>query len=430
MNEIVVLHVSDLHFGIENDKSDKTKYVRPRQKEMIHSLIETIRQIIKESPEWCPNVVAISGDVAWSGKNEEYKLYKEYFVLPLCEMLGISENYVITCPGNHDIIRDKVKRVARYAKEVIGKDPDIPELNREETIEQAYYFEEYVNELCEGDSEKLCQSITFEEWPWITFLTLNSAWDCRNDDDEGRLRVGLPILEELVESTPDNNCVITLFHHPHTEIEDMVEKIDGLSHQKVLDTIKRQWLHITERKPDLVGGRTFCSYVEEKSTYILNGHIHKETEPQKLGKSIRLISGTVYSNDTPRYHCRLLKISNKSKALYRDLRHTIGDRDENWEVTTPKQFQFEHAFSIIIKKNEQAQRDLSLGQRLQELTRQYEKNKNIEEYIKSVGRITRELLNEDIADNNQLNEKEVMDSTKNTVLEDLHIYSLGKGGEI
>lgn len=430
MSEIVVLHVSDLHFGIENDKSEKTKYVRPRQKEIIKSLINTINDIVTASLEWKPNVIAISGDIAWSGKKEEYQLYKEYFVKPLSEMLGISDKYIITCPGNHDIIRDRVKRISRYPREMRGKDPDVPDLNSLEAKEQAYYFEEYVSELCKGDTDELCQAITFEEWPWVTFLTLNSAWDCRNDEDEGRLRVGLPILEELIEKTPEDNCVITLFHHPHTEIEDVVEKIDKITHERVLNTVRRQWLHISERESDITGGRTFSSYVEEKSTYILNGHIHKETEPQKIGKSIRLISGTVYSNDTPRYHCRLLKVSNNSESLYRDLRHTIGDRDERWEVTIPKRFQYDHIFTILSKKTEQKEREMLFGRRLKDAKNQYDKDHNIEQYHKLIEEVTKELLHETIAARDIFNKENIVISEKTTMLEDMHLYTLRKHGEI
>lgn len=430
MSEMVVLHVSDLHFGIENDKSEKTKYVQLRQREMIESLVKTIIDIINTSSEWKPNVIAISGDVAWSGKKEEYQLYKNYFVKPLSEILGISDKYIITCPGNHDIIRERVKRISRYQRGVTGKDPDVPDLNYAEAKEQAYYFGEYVSELCEGDVARLCQTITFEEWPWVTFLTLNSAWDCRNDDDEGRLRVGLPILEELIEKTPENNCVITLFHHPHTEIEDLVEKVDSLSHQKVLDKTKRQWLHVSESEPDITGGRTFCSYVEEKSTYILNGHIHKETEPQKIGKSIRLISGTIYSNDTPRYHCRLLKVSDNSEPMYRDLRHTLGNRDKNWEVTIPKRFQYDHIFTILSRKNEQKEKERRLGQLLQDAWERYDKEHNVEQYHKLVEEVTKELLHETITASGILKKENIVTLEKTNVLNDIHVYTLRKDGEV
>ena len=301
MKDLVVLHVSDLHFGIEHDIREKTKYIGPRQGEMLKSLIDTIVDFSGNCPDWKPDVIAISGDIAWSGQKEEYELYKDDFVRPISEALGIQEDHFITCPGNHDIIRAKVRRISRHNKK--EKDPDVPELTMEEMVEQAEDFKNYVDELCNGNPEEICKAITFEEWPWATFLTLNSAWDCRDDYDEERLRVGLPILENLIYKIPETNCVITLFHHPHTTIYDSEEKQEGASKQ--ITKVRRQWLHISELISDTDGGRTFASYVENKSTYILNGHIHCETTPKKAGRATQIISGTMYSNDTPQYHCRL-----------------------------------------------------------------------------------------------------------------------------
>ncbi len=425
MNEIVVLHISDLHFGIENDKSKKTKYVRLRQREMIESLINTIKDIVNQTQDWTPNVIVISGDIGWSGKKEEYQLYKDFFVTPIYEVLGIPEKYIITCPGNHDIIREKVNRISRYQKDVKERDGDVPDLNREEIKEQAIFFENYVNELCEGKTDGICKSITFQEWPWVTFLTLNSAWDCRKgDDDEGRLRVGLPILEDLIGNIPHGNCIITIFHHPHTEVEDVVEEKDGFN------VIKRQWLHISEREPDIMGERTFASYVEEKSTYILNGHIHREIEPQKLGKATRLISGTIYSNDTPRYHCRLLKIKNNGEPLYRDIRHRIGDTDENWEVTIPKHFQFEHIFDRKWRETEQIEKEFLLGKHLEEAMKKFEEEHDFNQYNKVIKEIIRELLHESIAASDVLNQENYVVLDKNMKLNGVHTFTLKNGGEV
>lgn len=410
MSELVVLHISDLHFGIENDKSEKTKYVRLRQKNMLDTLIETIKKITITTPSWKPNIIAISGDISWTGQEDEFKLYKKEFAEPLSKSLGIDLDHIITCPGNHDIIRNKVEGLSRHL--VKDKNPDVKELNIEESHKQASHFEGYVNELCEGNPENLCRLITFNEWPWVSFLSLNSAWDCRDDKDEGRLRVGLPLLENLIEKVPSDNYVVTLFHHPHTEIEDYIEEIDNLNSFKTIKTKHRNWLHISEREPEHEGSRCFSTYVEQKSTFILNGHIHKETEPQKLKKSIQLISGTLYSNDTPKYHCRLLKLSDTQDPTYCDIRRTIGDDNEEWEVTYPKQFQFEHIAILLSRKKSQEKRESEFGLRLKAAQEQYQADKNSDFFVKTVSEIAEELLHETIihddipkADNTIISEK-------------------------
>ena len=54
MCELIILHISDLHFGIENAVQSQNKYVGIRQKEMLNSLVETLcdEKIITNS--WNP----------------------------------------------------------------------------------------------------------------------------------------------------------------------------------------------------------------------------------------------------------------------------------------------------------------------------------------------------------------------------------------
>lgn len=335
MDKAVILHISDLHFGISEANVDNPKqtYVSDRQTETLDGFFTSLKNLIDNEPEWKPQIVVISGDIGWQGAKNDYDLYRENFVTRLVELLGIEKENIITCPGNHDIIRKKVERINRHPKDSLEQ--GVPELTKEEMILEADFFENYVEELCDNDPAKICQAITTEDYPWITFLTLNSAWDCRKEPDEGRLRVGLKIMEDLLHNVPSGNCLITIFHHPHTLVHDIIPKEENGSYS--FQKVDRQWLHISEREPKISGDRTFGSYVEDKSTYILNGHIHKATAPESVGNAIRLISGTVYSNDTPQYHCRLLKIYQRKTDAdeYRDIRHNIGSQEEVWEITTP-----------------------------------------------------------------------------------------------
>lgn len=427
MSDLVVLHISDLHFGIENDKTEQTKYIRPRQREMLSDLIETLKDLVKEDPKWKPDVVAISGDIAWSGKPEEYQLYHREFATPIASTFNIKTDHIITCPGNHDIIRDRVKGLSRHP--VGGKDADVSELDNQQVIDQASHFEGYVNELCNGNPAGLCQLFTFDDWPWVSFLSLNSAWDCRNDADEGRLRVGLPLLEKLIEHVPHENYVITLFHHPHTEIEDYIEEIDASNHTRVIKSKHRKWLHISECEPQSDGARYFSSYVEQKSTFILNGHIHKETEPQKLKKSIQLISGTLYSKDTPKYHCRLLKLSEKADPCYRDLRHNIGDDSDRWEVTTPKNFHFEHIAVMVSRRKAQEEKERQFGERLKQANEQFKSDNNMEKYQEVVNEIARELMHEAIVPDNNFSEENTIVLSKKLEKGQADVLTLKNRGE-
>lgn len=398
MSEVVILHVSDLHFGIENDKTEKTKYVRIRQREMIQSLIDTLSndQIVTEG--WKPKVIVISGDIAWSGQEKEYELYKEFFVEPLCHKLNIPPDHIITCPGNHDIIRDNVEGIARFP---VGRiDADVKEITPNNIKKRKKHFEGYVKLLCSGNEDRLCETVHFNEWPWLYFLSLNSAWDCRDDFDEGRLRVGLPLLENLIEKLPNEQkyYIISIFHHPHTDVCDNIVKYDFQNQRMSIDKKFRRWLHISELEPELPGGRSFFSYINQNSTFILNGHIHKETIPKRADAAFQLISGTVYSNDTPMYHCRLIKIDESGKAVYRDLRRTLGDVDEYWEVTIQKSFDaLRNALDFSDEKEKRKEinksHSLKLEQALQHLSnKEFDKIKEIIDSV--VQQLNEEMINE------------------------------------
>ena len=329
--EVNILHLSDLHYGIEKDTTITGIRRKFRQKEVFKRLIDTLRNDNCVPQNWKPDVVVISGDIAWRGDLDEYQLFQDEFLTPLSNALGLDREKIITCPGNHDIIRDQAEGFERPYRN--QRELQVKSITRESIGKRRKtHFENYVKVLCAGDPQKLCYSVTLSEWPWVRFLVMNSAWDCRDDQDEGTLRVGLDLLEEIAGEEKSGEIIVSVFHHPHTEVEDYNFQTEKRT--------KRNWLHLSEREPDQEGGVCFSNILERRSDYVLNGHIHKETNPlhSRDAKAIQLISGAAYSTDTPKYHCRILKLRLGGEALYRDIRCTLGGGDYSWEVTSPKDF--------------------------------------------------------------------------------------------
>lgn len=422
-DSMVILHISDLHFGIADETNPNVSYIAGRQEEMIVSLINTISAIAKESPEWKPDIIAVSGDIAWTGKPEEYDLYIKKFVNPICEVLNIGRDRIITCPGNHDIIRDNVYRVNRYQRGMNGIDADVPDLTIEQINKQAYFFEGYVEKLLGGNGKDLCKKYEFSEWPWATFVTLNSAWDCRNDDDQGRLRVGLPILEDILRDVPSGNNIITLFHHPHTVVEDYM-LVDGKCRSQV-----REWLHTSEVHREHDGERIFASYIEDKAFIILNGHIHRTREPIKVGKAYQFIGGTIYSNDTLKYHCRLIKTDYSGGVTYQDLRHTLTDGVKKWERTWDTEVDCIHD---IVKKNERRQKEEKAREKkklIQTLITKCKNSNSKEEYIRYLRKLSNNVLDHTISPTDEFNHKKSMIAGENMELEEEHVFNLRKGDD-
>jgi hypothetical protein len=70
-----------------------------------------------------PDLVVFSGDLAFSGKAEEYNLARDWLENPLWPALpdGLPRDRLLLVPGNHDVDRDKVGRGVRAMQEGLLK---------------------------------------------------------------------------------------------------------------------------------------------------------------------------------------------------------------------------------------------------------------------------------------------------------------------
>lgn len=104
MNE-VILHISDVHFGWEgNEDVDLTK-----RELCLSGLINLIKKI---EADWKPTVICLTGDIGWKGSRQDYDKANVWINL-LLNTCGLSDENLILCPGNHDVIREKSSRIPR-----------------------------------------------------------------------------------------------------------------------------------------------------------------------------------------------------------------------------------------------------------------------------------------------------------------------------
>lgn len=78
LQEINILHISDLHFGVRSSEYQKNIYRGQRQL-FINKLITCLKEYENEIGCWRPNVVVVSGDLAFRGDLNEYHQFKEDF---------------------------------------------------------------------------------------------------------------------------------------------------------------------------------------------------------------------------------------------------------------------------------------------------------------------------------------------------------------
>ncbi len=104
MADVTVLHLTDLHFGWESEPGK-----RAERQLVLDGLIDRVAALPKE---WRPQIVCISGDIAWKGKAPEYALAKTWLT-KLLTRLGLTFADVVVCAGNHDTDREVTGRMGR-----------------------------------------------------------------------------------------------------------------------------------------------------------------------------------------------------------------------------------------------------------------------------------------------------------------------------
>ena len=189
-----------------------------------------------------------TGDVAQSGKAEEYKLATEFFHR-LSEMTRVPIERIFTVPGNHDVERARLSQAFRLSL------PNAPAVDRFFSSEEDLSIGlRPLHNYIEFERQVFGRSWT-PSIPYISSqfsvrgLTLavvgfNTTWLARDDSQKGMLVLGHALiqktLEKVSQSKPD--IVIAVMHHPTS------------------------WLAKHER--DLIQG-----VLSERASFVLHGHV-------------------------------------------------------------------------------------------------------------------------------------------------------------
>ncbi len=241
MSYVNILLMSDLHFSKGHE--DELIELSEQYKDAILGLDEN----------WKPNIIAIAGDIGFSGAEEDYTFFAETFFEPLIKILEIKPDHVIACPGNHDKNDSCIAMRSKNKDSVTWK--CINNLKTEKTREKHCYhyrlmckdqvfilddyavkpFVNYINflksqgikpfDIPTDDGNRPVAKRKKEpdgseylyghrEIEGIDFYCYNSAWDCLHYDKEdyGNLRIG-PV-EDRDGIKPKGQLAISLVHHP------------------------------------------------------------------------------------------------------------------------------------------------------------------------------------------------------------------------
>lgn len=281
-----ILHISDLHFREDDPEADQRNIV-------LRGALDTIRTLA-DAGRPRPGIVCVTGDIAWGGTRQDYDLANEWFE-EVRSALDLSFEDFVLCPGNHDIDRrfavdlerpDDVNSADRIFKRLLADSDESFCLDNtgDPTPPRIRPFREFVRfchrlgipSLSQGARQGYLWGIRTHKGARL--IILNSAWFCKDDHDDRKLHVGLPLLERLIsqcglgdlKSNVVNPLTIALVHHP------------------------RHWLAEKCRSP-FPPRPAEWSILSQSVHVILHGHTHEPRGPMLRvpGEAIVVPAGSV-----------------------------------------------------------------------------------------------------------------------------------------
>lgn len=270
--QIRLLHLSDLHFTAGQSWD-------------ADPVLRALAQFIGKEARMglTPDLVIITGDLAFAGKAEEYQLAQSWLEQELWPALKVDlpRDRLLLVPGNHDVDRSQVGQGVRHIQNGLLKaqtQEEIASLMKDENERQfllkrhAAYLEFYRGWLSESQTLPWWQRSIEIRGQRLHVAGLDSAWMACGDEDRGQLLLSRWQINQTVvtRKAEEANWRIALLHHPW----DYLAELD--IHES------RQTIHLHR---DL----------------LLRGHLHQPQServvpPDPTRTCLELAAGCVYEN--------------------------------------------------------------------------------------------------------------------------------------
>jgi predicted phosphodiesterase len=211
---ISFIHLSDIHFGQEKGGEIII------HEDVKNRLIDDVATMVGMLPGKKMTGIIITGDIAFSGKREEYRKAATWLDrvanAACCEITDIQ-----VVPGNHDIDRTEISGATELMLRDISDhgetklDLFLENENDRELLHKRFHayrpFAEGYD--CPLDVHGGCPSRLVELAPGrkLRFMGLNSALICSKKDEEGRLLLGA---RQRVLPITEGEELVVLSHHP------------------------------------------------------------------------------------------------------------------------------------------------------------------------------------------------------------------------
>ena len=211
-----ILHISDLHLSESNSFDHQIK---------LSSLIERIEDD-RAMRGLSPELIMITGDLAYSGKRSEYDLVSS-FLDNLRTATGLDTSHLFVVPGNHDVDLDayglsEVPFNSYSSVEKLNKELcDTAARKRLMRGQEAYF--KFVTSYCphlkgiENGLVPFVYSHTTQCEKRMSIIGLNSAWMFRRDSQKQQIAIGEYQVERAIKKMRDAGAFdlsLVMVHHP------------------------------------------------------------------------------------------------------------------------------------------------------------------------------------------------------------------------
>ncbi|MCU6208385.1 metallophosphoesterase [Enterobacter cloacae] len=215
---MLILHLSDIHFR----KSE----ISTAQDPNTHLRNELIRDVEEQCQQLGPpDVIIISGDVAFAGDPEEFEFASQW-LSELCQRSGSSMKSVFVVPGNHDVVRHQadslmvqlvhnaIKNAGDNTSREIGRHLNDPEAQRllYQSLENYNQFAfQFFCDLMPPNRTRARRDMTLNDGSTLRLWGLNSAFVSSSQDKPGDIFVD-PASFQISREKGVVNLVVTHHH--------------------------------------------------------------------------------------------------------------------------------------------------------------------------------------------------------------------------
>ncbi len=223
---IRILHLSDLHL-----RTDRTWDSDPVLAALARHIADEVRAGL------VPDLVAITGDLAYSGKAAEYRLAHDWLERQLWPALTpagatpLPRDRLLLVPGNHDVDRGAVNFMVKTAQEALLKDcgqNDIAAVLKDPEQRDLFLRRHAAwLDFCAGwyglapDAPWWQRTLTLGTQR-LHCAGLDSAWMSARDREQGALLLGRWQVHQtvLARGGTDADWTLALLHHPWSCLDD------------------------------------------------------------------------------------------------------------------------------------------------------------------------------------------------------------------